>query len=138
MNTTNVLTFDDFLAALPAERQQPARQMWQLVRAAVPAGYTEHVGRKYLEFRAGKEMCLALANQKNYLSLHLIPVYLMPALRERLLAAAPKLKIGKGCLNFTRIEEVPATALAEVIAATSMTDFLVHMQAARDAACSKS
>lgn len=138
MNTTNVLTFDDFLAALPAERQQPARQMWQLVRAAVPAGYTEHVGRKYLEFRAGKEMCLALANQKNYLSLHLIPVYLMPALRERLLAAAPKLKIGKGCLNFTRIEEVPATALAEVIAATSMTDFLVHMQAARDAARSKS
>lgn len=138
MSTTSALTFDDFIAALPAERQEPARQLWQLVRAAVPAGYTEHVGRKYLEFRAGKEMCLALANQKNYLSLHLIPVYMMPGLRERLLAAAPKLKMGKGCLNFKRLDELPLPALAEVIAATPMADFLAQMQAARNANRAKS
>ncbi|MBJ6111428.1 DUF1801 domain-containing protein [Hymenobacter sp. BT523] len=126
-------SFEAFIAALPAERQEPARQLWQLVRAAVPAGYTEHIGRKFLEFRAGKEMCLALANQKSYLSLHVIPVYMMPGLRERLLAAAPKLKMGKGCLNFKRLEELPTAALAEVIATTSVADFLAQMQAARSA-----
>ncbi len=42
-------SFEDFIAALPAERQEPARQVWEMVRAAVPTGYTEHVGRKYLE-----------------------------------------------------------------------------------------
>jgi hypothetical protein len=131
-------SFEAFIAALPAERQEPAREVWQLVRAAVPAGYTEHVGRKFLEFRAGKEMCLALANQKNYLSLHLIPVYVMPGLRERLLAAAPKLKMGKGCLNFKRIEELPLAVLADVIAATPMADFLAQMQAVRNASRSKS
>ncbi|GAB3589690.1 DUF1801 domain-containing protein [Hymenobacter daeguensis] len=130
---TDADSFEAFIAALPAERQEPARQVWQLVRAAVPAGYTEHVGRKFLEFRAGKEMCLALANQKSYLSLHLIPVYMMPGLRERLLAAAPKLKMGKGCLNFKRLEELPLAALANVIAATPMTDFLARMQAVRNA-----
>ena len=133
MSTTNEITFDDFIAALPVERQQPAMQVWQLVRQAVPAGYTEHIGPKYLEFRAGPEMCIALANQKSYLSLHLVPMYLMPALQEQLAAAAPRLKMGKGCLNFKTVEELPLDALAEVIAATSLADYQTKMQAVRTA-----
>ena len=133
MSTTNEMTFDDFIAALPAERQQPATQVWQLVRQAAPTGYTEHIGPKYLEFRAGPEMCIALANQKSHLSLHLVPMYLMPALREQLVAAAPKLKMGKGCVNFKKVEELPLDALAEVIAATSLADYLATMQAVRTA-----
>ena len=137
MSTTNEIAFEEFIAALPAERQQPARQVWQLVRQAVPAGYTEHIGPKYLEFRAGPEMCFALANQKSYLSLHLVPMYLMPALQERLAAAAPKLKMGKGCLNFNKVEELPLDALAEVIAATSLADYLAAMLAVRTASSKK-
>ena len=133
MSTTNEMAFDDFIAALPAERQQLATQVWQLVRHAVPTGYTEHIGPKFLEFRAGPEMCIALANQKGHLSLHLVPMYLMPALRERLVAAAPKLKMGKGCVNFKKAEELPLDALAEVIAATPMSDYLAKMQANRTA-----
>ena len=124
-------SFDDFIAALPAERQQPAAQVWQLVRQAVPAGYTEHVGPKYLEFRAGAEMAIGLTNQKGYLSLHLVPMYLLPALRERLTAAAPKLKMGSGCVNFKKVEELPLEALAEVIAATSLADYLAVRNAPR-------
>ena len=107
MSTTNEISFDDFIAALPAERQPAAAHVWQLVRQAVPAGYTEHIGPKYLEFRAGKEMCIGLTNQKGYLSLHLVPMYLLPALRERLAVAAPKLKMGSGCVNFKKAEELP-------------------------------
>ena len=133
MSTTSGMTFDDFIAALPAERQQPAAQAWQLVRQAVPAGYTEHVGPKYLEFRAGKEMCIGLANQKSHLTLHLVPMYLLPALQERLAAVAPKLKMGKGCVNFKQVAELPLETLAEVIAATSLADYVAMMQARRSA-----
>ena len=76
-------------------------------------------------------MCIALANQKTYLSLHLVPMYLMPALQERLAAAAPKLKMGKGCVNFNQVEELPLPALAEVMAATSLADYLARLQAGR-------
>ena len=138
MSTTNEIAFDDFIEALPVERQQPARKVWQLVRQAVPAGYTEHIGPKFLEFRAGPEMCIALASQKSHLSLHLVPMYLMPALREQLAVAAPKLKMGKGCLNFRKVEELPLAALAEVIAATSLIDYLARMQAVRTASRKKS
>ena len=107
MSDSTDTSFDEFIAALPAERQQPAAQVWRLVREAVPTGYTEHISPKYLEFRAGEQMCIGLANQKGYLSLHLVPMYLMPALQEQLAAAAPKLKMGKGCVNFKKIENCP-------------------------------
>ena len=129
--TASVLTFDEFIAALPAERQQPARAVWAMVRTAVPAGYTEHIGPRYLEFRAGTEMCLALANQKNYLSLHLVPMYVLPALRERLAAAAPALKAGKGCINFKRAEELPFEALTELIGATPVGEYVAQLQLGR-------
>ncbi|GAB3863623.1 hypothetical protein GCM10028824_00060 [Hymenobacter segetis] len=137
MSTTTEMAFDDFIAALPAERQLLARQTWQLVRQAVPAGYTEHIGPKYLEFRAGKDMYVGLANQKSYLSLHLVPMYLMPELQEQLAAAAPKLKMGKGCVNFSKMEELPLGALTELIAATSPADYAARLQAVRTASRKK-
>lgn len=125
------MTLEDYLAALPAERQQPAAQAWELVRRAMPAGYTEHIGPKYLEFRAGKDMYVGLANQKGYLSLHLVAMYLVPALQEPLAAAAPKLKMGKGCVNFTKLEELPQQALSELIGATLATDYVAQLQQRR-------
>lgn len=125
------MTFDEFIAALPAERQEPAARVWALVRQAMPAGYAEHIGPKYLEFRAGKDMYIGLANQKGYLSLHVVPMYLMPALQEGLAAAAPKLKMGKGCVNFKKAEELPAVALSALIAATAPADYAAKLQALR-------
>lgn len=137
MSTTAAFAFEDFIAALPAERQQPAAQVWQLVRQAVPAGYAEHIGPKYLEFRAGPDMYVGLANQKGHLSLHLVSMYLMPALQEPLVAAAPKLKMGKGCVNFKKVEELPQEALAELIGATSAADYVAKLQAVRSASRKK-
>ncbi|MFD2718628.1 DUF1801 domain-containing protein [Hymenobacter monticola] len=129
--------FDDFIAALPAERQPIAAHVWQLVRRAVPPGYTEHIGPKYLEFRAGPDMYVGLANQKGHLSLHLVPMYLMPALQEQLAAAAPKLKMGKGCVNFKRMEELPQEALRELLAATPPAEYAARLQAVRSASRKK-
>ncbi|MCI1186818.1 DUF1801 domain-containing protein [Hymenobacter sp. DH14] len=137
MSTTNGMTFNDFIAALPAERQQPAAEAWQLVRQAMPAGYTEHVGPKYLEFRVGKDMYIGLANQKGHLSLHVVPMYLMPALQEQLAAAAPKLKMGKGCVNFKKSEELPTEALSGLIAATLPADYAAKLQEVRGASRKK-
>ena len=138
MSTTNEMAFHSFIAALPLERQQPMTQVWRLVQDAVPAGYTEHVGPKFLEFRAGAEICIALANQKSHMSLHLVPIYLLPALREQLAAAAPRLKMGKGCVNFTRVEELPLDALVKVINATLLADYVAALQATRTAPRQKS
>ncbi|MDQ2769577.1 MAG: DUF1801 domain-containing protein [Bacteroidota bacterium] len=126
--STTAVTFDQFIAAQPAERQDSMRQVWQQVRAAMPAGYIEHIGPKYLEFRAGALMYVGLTNQKNYASLHLVPMYLIPAMQELMAAAAPTLKMGKGCVNFNRAEELPVAALAEIIGATSPAEYLAKLK----------
>ena len=137
MSTTSAMTFDEFIAALPAERQQPAVQAWQLVRQAMPDGYTEHIGPKYLEFRAGKDMYIGLANQKGHLSLHVVPMYVVPALQEQLAAAAPKLKMGKGCVNFKQADELPTKALTALIAAMRPAEYAAQLQALRGASRKK-
>lgn len=137
MSTASAWGFEDFVAALPTERQPLVRQVWQLIRQAVPAGYTEHFGPKYLEFRAGPDMYVGLANQKGHLSLHLVPMYLKPALQDQLAAAAPKLKMGKGCVNFKKVEELPLAALTELIAATPPADYQAQLQALRSASRKK-
>lgn len=112
------LSLEQYLDGLPAERRGEVEKVWRVVRESVPGGYVEEVGPKFLTFKAGDEMYVALANQKNYISLYLMPLYVYPELKAKLDASGPGLKCGKSCINFKRAEELPLEAVAEVVAAT--------------------
>ncbi|HEX8422272.1 MAG TPA: DUF1801 domain-containing protein, partial [Pyrinomonadaceae bacterium] len=104
--TEQALTYKQYLESLPAERRLEIERVWGLVRERVPAGYREEVGEKFLSFKAGGDWYVALANQKNYISLYLIPLYMFPEMKAKFDAAASKkLKCGKSCINFKRAEE---------------------------------
>ena len=126
-----LLTFDQFIAALPAARQAPMRQLWAVLCAAVPAEYIPHIGPKMLELRVGKQVCIALASQKNYLSLHLVPMYVLPHLQARMAAAAPALKMGKGCINFNQVAELPLPTLVDIISSTPVAEYVTPKPAGR-------
>jgi len=112
----NNISYEQYLANLPAERRVEIERVWGLVREHVPAGYAEEVGAKYLSFKAGDDWLVALANQKNYISLYLMPLYLFPEMKAKFDAAASKkLKCGKGCINFKRAEELPLDVLGEIV-----------------------
>lgn len=131
MPDSSTLLYETYLAALPADRRDVVDAVWQDVRRAMPAGYTEHIGPKFLSFKADEEWYVALANQKNYISLHLVPVYCFPELDAKLTAAGPKLKRGKGCINFKRAEELPLAVIGEIIAAHSPESFRAHVLSIR-------
>jgi hypothetical protein len=132
--TEQTLSYERYLASLPAERREAVDRVWQVVRASVPAGYTEKITAKYLIFMAGDEWYLALANQKNYISLHLIPVYVFPELKARLDNSGKKLKMGKGCINFKSADELPLATIAEIVGAYDMEAYKTHCREVRDAA----
>ena len=111
------LTFEQYLAGLPPERRGEVERVWRVVRESVPGGYVEEIGPKFLTFKGGGEWYVALANQKNYVSLYLMPLYVFPAMKEKLDAAAKNLKCGKGCVNFKRADELPLGVVAEILAA---------------------
>lgn len=111
------LSYERYLSSLPVERRKEIERVWQVMRDNVPDGYTEQVSPKYLTFRAGDDWYLALANQKNYISLYLCSMYIFPELKAKLDNSGKKVKSGKGCINFQRAEDLPLDTLGKIVRA---------------------
>jgi hypothetical protein len=134
MMMENALTYEQYLESLPAERRVEIERVWGLVRERIPAGYTEEIGAKFLSFKAGADWYVALANQKNYISLYLIPLYVFPEMKAKFDAAASKkLKCGKSCINFQRAEDLPLEVIGEIVGACDAQSFATHVQQVRSA-----
>jgi hypothetical protein len=126
--STQALTFEQYLDGLPAERRGEVERVWRVVREHAPGGYVEEIGPKFLTFKAGDEMYVALANQKNYISLYLMPVYFFPELKAKLDASLNGVKCGKSCVNFKRADELPLDTVAEIVAATDAESYRARVR----------
>ena len=77
----------------------------------------------------------ALASQKNYMSLYLMSVYSNKETEqwflERYRASGEKLDIGKSCVRFRRLEDLPLDLVGKVIARTSVEGFIGNYEASR-------
>jgi hypothetical protein len=124
------LSYERYLAQLPSDRRADVDKVWRLVRKNIQSGYTEEIGPKILSFKAGNHWYVALANQNNYISLHLMTVYAFPKLRKKL-ETATNLKMGKGCINFKRAEDLPLETVAEIVAGFKAEDYIAHVNKLR-------
>ena len=111
------LSYKDYLASLPLERREAIESVWQTVRENIPKGFTEEISPKFLTFKADDEWFIALANQKNYISLYLCSIYIFPELKAKLDNSGKKLKCGKSCINFKHAEDLPLETIAEIVSA---------------------
>lgn len=77
----------------------------------------------------------ALAAEKSYLSLHLMPVYGSKPLREKLEAgfdaAGKKLDMGKACIHFRTASDLALDAVGEAVASVPLEGWVAIAQAAR-------
>jgi hypothetical protein len=125
-------SFNKYLATLPPERKSEIEKVWRAVRESMPEGYTEDIGEKFLSFKAGDDWYVALANQKNYISLYLMPIYVFPELQAKLDASGRKLKCGKSCINFKRAEDLPLETIADILRAHEAEDFTARVREVRE------
>lgn len=124
-------SYTDFIASIPTERKEAVERVWKAVRESMPAGYTEQISSKYLTFAADGEMYVALANQKNFLTLHLIPIYIFPELKAKLDNSGKKMKVGKGCVNFLSAEDLSLDIIAQVIGSCEAETYIEKMRQLR-------
>jgi hypothetical protein len=87
-----------------------------------------------------KPLCYAaLASQKNYCA-----VYLMSSvandriLKDAFRKAGKKLDMGKSCIRFRKLDDLPLDAIGSIIASTTPDQFIAIMEAARSRAGSRS
>ena len=139
-------TIQEYLQNLPEERRGVVSRVRELILKHLPEGYQESLNwgaityeiplERYPKTYNGQPLSyLALAAQKNYYSLYLMGVYDNPAreawLREEFQKAGKKINMGKACLRFKKLEDLPLDAIGQVIASTPPEKFIERYEAIR-------
>ena len=74
----------------------------------------------------------SLESQKNHMALYLMTVYMMPDLeqwlREQFAARGKKLDMGKSCIRFKKLEDLPLDVVGEAIAKVPVADYLMRYE----------
>jgi hypothetical protein len=123
-------TVRQYLDSLKPDRQQAIEQVRQVILDNLPKGYEESVGlgmlmygvplSRYPDTYNGHPLCYAaLASQKNYMTVYLMSVYgdkkTEQWFRSRFKAAGKKLDMGKSCVHFKTVDDLPLDVIGEVI-----------------------
>jgi len=139
-------TVAQYLRELPAERRRVIAGVRAVIRRNLPAGYRETMNwgmiayevplSRYPDTYNGQPLCYAaLAAQKNYCAVYLMGVYQDPGqlatLRAVFKKAGKKLDVGKSCVRFRTLEDLPLDAIGDIVAATPLEAFLERYEAGR-------
>ena len=77
----------------------------------------------------------SLASQKNHIALYLNNVYGNPELdawfRDRWAQSGKKLDMGKSCVRFRRLDDIPLDVIGEAIARSDLASFLAQYEGTR-------
>ncbi len=149
MARSRATTVEAYLAELPDDRRAVIAPLRDLIVRHLPPGYVETMNWGMISYEVplarhpdtynGQPLgYAALAAQKHGGSLYLMSVYAGSAreqsLRVAFREARQKLDLGKSCLRFKRLEDLPLDAIAALIASTPVETFVVEHEAARAAA----
>jgi hypothetical protein len=146
MVSSTATTAEEYLASLPEDRREAVRAVRQVVLDNLPDGFEEGMSHGMLAWYLplerfgdtynGEPLGLAgIASQKNYMSLYLLTVYGDPKeeawFRKRYAASGMRLDMGKSCVRFKRLEELPLDVIGETIARVDMESFIAHYEDSR-------
>ncbi len=141
-----IVTVDSYLAALPEEQRNTIAAVRKTILENLPDGYEESMGwgmltwsiplSRYPETYNKQPLAYAaLAAQKNYNAIYLNSVYQDPVLekelREGYSKAGKKLDMGKSCIRFKTLSDLPLEVIGKVIASTTPEQFIARYEEAR-------
>lgn len=139
-------TVEGYLDSLPAERRAVVSAVRDVARRNLPAGYRETMAygmigygiplERYPDTYNGQPLCYAaLAAQKNHYALYLMSAYQVGAdadsLKKAFARAGKKLDMGKSCVRFKSLDDLPLPAIGEFIASITPEQFIARYEAAR-------
>jgi len=138
-------TVDEYLESLPEDRRSALEEVRRTILDNLPDGYREVMNWGMISYEVPLEtqqdtyngqplMYAALASQKNHMAVYLTSVYADERAAEfeaAYLATGKKLDMGKSCVRFKRLDDLPLDLIGKEIRSTSVSDFIGLM--ARDA-----
>ncbi len=143
---SSVKTVAAYLKSLPAERRKVVAAVRRALRAKLPKGYQETMNwgmisyevplKAYPKTYNGRPLLYAgLAAQKNGYALYLMCAYAhagtLAWLKDEYRKAGKKLDMGKACIRFRKLEDVPLDAIGKIVAATPLKTYIAHYEKSR-------
>ena len=146
MPTSPAKTPAEYIASLPPDRREAMSAMRDVIGRNLPDGFEEGMAfgmiawyvplERLPETYNGQPLGLAgLASQKQYMSLYLLSVYGDPQLaawfEERYAESGKRLNMGKSCLRFRKLEDVPLDVIGQAIAKVPLDAYVEHYETTR-------
>lgn len=132
--TSNAKTVDEYLALLPDDRRDALEAVREVILANLPEGYEETMCYGMIGYVVPHSLFPAgyhcdpkqplsyagLASQKNHMSLYLMTVYgdapTAEWFKSAFTAAGKKLDMGKSCVRFKKVSDLPLDVIGQAIA----------------------
>ena len=127
-------TIEQYLQELPAERREAIETVRRIILDNLPPGYEEVMNWGMITYQVPLETFpntyngqplgyLALAAQKNHNALYMMNIYVDSKqekwLRDGFKKAGKRLDMGKCCVRFKKVEDLPLDVIGKVIASTN-------------------
>ena len=141
MMKSTATTISDYLADMPPERRTVIEKVRKTILAYLPEGYEETLNWGMITYQVPLEvypdtynkkplMYAALANQKNHMAVYLTGIYMDEDLyqdfEKKYRETGKRYDIGKSCVRFRKLEDLPLALIGESIAAIDMDEFIEH------------
>jgi uncharacterized protein YdhG (YjbR/CyaY superfamily) len=136
-------TISDYLLEIPEERKIAFHKLRDTILKNIPAGFEECISYKMIGFVVPKTIypkgyhCnpklplpfISIANQKNFIALYHMGIYMMPDLLNWFVAefskyTDQKLDMGKNCIRFKKPDKIPLELIAELVKKVSAENWI--------------
>ena len=139
-------TVKEYLDELPDDRRVAISKIREIILENLPDGYEEVMQYGMISYIIPFEIFpetynkqplayMSLASQKNYISLYMNNIYSDPKLKEWFFEefekAGKKMDMGKSCLRFRQLEQLPLDIIEKAVAHTSVDEFIQIYKHAR-------
>ena len=146
MAKSKTATVDEYLASLPEDRRAVVSTVRDVIRRRLPQGYRESINwgmiayeiplERYPKTYNGQPLAyVALAAQKNHYALYLnctgMGAEHEARFRNAYLKTGKKLDMGKSCVRFKKLDDLPLDVIGEEVASTTPDALIAHYERSR-------
>ena len=140
---TTAKTVNEYLNELPEERKTAFLKLRESILKTIPKGFEEQISYGMLGYVVPHSIypngyhCtpklplpyISIGSQKNFIVMHHLGIYADPKLLEWFTAEYPKhsnhkLDMGKGCIRFKKIDQIPFDLIAELAGKISVDEWI--------------
>lgn len=139
-------TVTEYIKELSPDRASAVSAVRKVILANLPKGYAETMNWGMISYEIPLEiypdtynnqplMYAALASQKQYISVYMMGVYSNPdqlkRLQDAFKAMDVKPNMGKSCIRFKNVNQIPLDTIGELISEYSVEDYLEYYKKSR-------